>query len=126
MQFQSTALQKVARLETTLKNSPPMRAGERSDGVAVLQGALIDLGHSMPRSTYRTGAPDGIYGRETVDAVRAFQQKHKLSIDGSVGRETLTRLDQEHARKMNVKKSVPAPRIPAPPPVYRIIGQARF
>lgn len=113
MTFRSSALQGVSRLEAAGRNSPPMRAGERSDGVVVLQGALIDLGFPMPKSTARTGVPDGIYGRETIDAVRAFQRQQGLAVDGSAGRQTITRLDHVHALRMGAHDATAAP--PAPP-----------
>lgn len=34
----------------------------------------------MPRSINAEGAPDGIYGRETVDQVRAFFRDEELSV----------------------------------------------
>lgn len=124
MTFRSTAFQSVPRLHSAARNHPPLRAGERSDAVIVLQGALIDLGFRMPRSVDRDGTPDGIYGRETVEAVQAFQRQRGLSVDGSAGRQTLTRLDEVHAKRFGAHATrAPAPRgggDPVLPPVGQV------
>lgn len=41
---------------------------------------------------YYTGAVDGIYGSKTEAAVRYFQQKNGLTVDGQVGNQTLAAL----------------------------------
>ncbi len=41
---------------------------------------------------YLIGAVDGVYGAETYRAVRRFQAKHGLRVDGIVGPETATAL----------------------------------
>ena len=41
---------------------------------------------------YYTGSVDGVYGSQTEKAVRWFQQKNGLSVDGQVGDETLAAL----------------------------------
>jgi hypothetical protein len=57
------------------------------------------------------GAADGIFGNETLGTVRAFQQKEKLPPDGTVGKDTIRRLDE-----LLYKAAVPPPPAPAPPP----------
>ncbi len=71
-----------------------------SNGVAahLVQMALVDLGFAMPRSTGSVNySPDGIYGQETVDVVKAFQrsQTPPLKDDGIVGQNTLRALDKK-------------------------------
>ena len=85
------------RLEAAFDNSPAMRRGEKSDAVAKVQQALVDDGFEMPVSTRKTGSPDGIYGKETRDAIRKFQGTYGLGVDGVVGRETLGQLDKLYA-----------------------------
>ncbi len=60
-----------------------IRKGMLSASVATMQQALIDLG-------YLTGAPDGNYGTATERAVKAFQKKNGLKMDGVAGTATLS------------------------------------
>ena len=100
------------RVVRAAANSPWMSRGERGAAVAILQGALIDVGHPMPIST-RTGSPDGIYGGETKATVLAFQTSQGLSgKDGIAGRQTFTRLDA----LMMASSAPPLPALVPPPP----------
>lgn len=56
--------------------------GDRGDAVLKLQKALNTLG-------YTTGGTDGKFGPTTLQAVKAFQQDHQLSVDGIAGSRTL-------------------------------------
>jgi Putative peptidoglycan binding domain/Protein-glutamine gamma-glutamyltransferase len=80
-------------LEAAYDNSPALRNGRKGDGVAKMQGGLVDDGFPMPISM-KSGAPDGIFGKETHATVKAFQGKHGLKVDGEVGRQTMGRLDE--------------------------------
>ncbi len=82
-----------ARLQQAARNAPSMKRGERGEPVAIVQQSFIDLGFPMPKST-KQGKPDGSYGQETYNVAWAFQTKHKLSIDGAVGKQTMEKLDQ--------------------------------
>lgn len=82
------------RLEAAYDNNPPIKRGARGEAVGKVQQALIDDGFDMPISTRKTGAPDGIFGRETFRVVKQFQGKYGLKQDGIVGRETLGKMDQ--------------------------------
>ena len=55
--------------------------GCRGEKVKELQQALIDLG-------FLKGKADGIFGNNTENAVRAFQKKYKLDVDGLAGPKT--------------------------------------
>ena len=55
--------------------------GCRGEDVRELQQALIDLG-------FLKGGADGIFGNKTENAVRSFQKKNKLSVDGLAGEKT--------------------------------------
>ncbi len=72
-----------------------LRFGAHGRHVHLLQIALVDLGFSMPVSTLsRDYSPDGVYGRETRDVVKAFQRSTpRLSDDGEVGPLTMRALD---------------------------------
>ena len=82
------------RLQSAAQNAPPLRQGETSEGVAILQQALVDLGNPMPRSE-KDDDFDGIYGPETTATVRRYQQDRALVPDGVAGRQTLTSMDKQ-------------------------------
>jgi hypothetical protein len=83
-------------LEAAAINKPPIEKGCKGTGVEALQGALQDLGYDLPVSTGNgTKRPDGIFGKETDAAVRAFQADQKLAVDGDVGKDTMHALDEE-------------------------------
>lgn len=107
-----------ARLQTAAQNAPPMGRGEGGPAVSLLQVALAWRGYPMPISFAR-GLPDGLYGSETADAVRAFQQAEGLAADGVAGRDTLTRLDRRLA-------DLALPRLPARSPFGTMRGQTRY
>ena len=76
------------------ENNPPLKRGASGEAVRILQLGLIDLGINMPGSTRRnTALPDGIFGPETEQVVKAFQRSNGLLSDGMVGPQTLARLD---------------------------------
>lgn len=68
---------------------PPdaVKKGSRSEVVRWVQNCLIEAGYDVGDS----GA-DGIYGTETVSAVRAFQHDHNLTPDGIAGAKTYAAL----------------------------------
>ena len=57
--------------------------GSRGSEVRTIQDKLKRWG-------YYTGRVDGIYGSQTVSAVKKFQQKNGLTVDGIAGTKTLT------------------------------------
>ncbi|WP_332628502.1 peptidoglycan-binding protein [Halalkalibacter flavus] len=66
-----------------------LRNGMNHSDVKELQNALKQKGHfNFDRAT-------GYYGTITEDAVRSFQRKHNLKVDGIAGPQTLGRLLQE-------------------------------
>ena len=58
------------------------RFGSRGEEVRKIQQKLKNWG-------YYSGAVDGIYGTQTQKAVRWFQQKNGLTVDGIAGPKTL-------------------------------------
>ena len=73
---------------STATQSPSMQSlkpGDQGDQVKTLQRKLQELG-------YYTGSIDGIYGSGTQAAVREFQRKNGLGVDGLAGTQTLTAL----------------------------------
>jgi peptidoglycan hydrolase-like protein with peptidoglycan-binding domain len=72
-----------------------MSIGEQGAGVKLLQEALIETGISMPVSTHGgKSPPDGIFGAETQGAVKQFQTRNGLTVDGIAGRKTFGALDE--------------------------------
>jgi len=61
------------------------REGSSGDAVRTIQTKLTNWG-------YFSGAIDGIYGPKTAEAVRYFQRKNGLVVDGIVGSATLKAL----------------------------------
>lgn len=59
--------------------------GSRGSQVTLVQQKLKEYG-------YLTGAADGIFGRETYDAVILFQKRNGLTVDGRVGSATAAAL----------------------------------
>ncbi len=65
---------------TPALNVPLVRVGETSENVTTIQYLLRQHGATI--------APDGIFGPQTLAAVKAFQQKKGLQVDGIVGPQT--------------------------------------
>ena len=70
--------------DTSLLSNKLTRQGERGDAVKQLQTALNTHGHSL--------GTDGIFGPNTLKAVKAFQLTNGLDADGIVGPNTLGKL----------------------------------
>lgn len=66
-------------LKRTLSHQTPALRG---DDIASMQQRLMFLGYS------RIGKADGIFGKQTETTIKAFQQTHKLVVDGIVGKNT--------------------------------------
>lgn len=54
--------------------------------------AVTEIQTRLKNWGYYSGAVDGVYGSQTEKAVRWFQQKNGLSVDGQVGDQTLAAL----------------------------------
>ena len=64
---------------------PVVKSGSKGENVKVLQILLNGLGYSC-------GTADGSCGPKTVAAIKAFQRANSLSIDGSCGKQTWTKI----------------------------------
>jgi WD40 repeat protein len=69
-------------VRTLYLTDPPMRG----EDVLLLQERLQELGY------IEVGVPDGIFGKMTDSAVRRFQEKNALEVDGYVGLKTWQKL----------------------------------
>ncbi|RKD73626.1 N-acetyl-anhydromuramyl-L-alanine amidase AmpD [Sinobaca qinghaiensis] len=68
---------------------PVLRRGDSGPDVLVLQNDLLAAGESLPQF----GA-DGGFGAETEEAVRSFQRRMDLTVDGVAGSQTWEALDR--------------------------------
>ena len=68
-----------------------VRQGDTGDDVKLVQQRLKDLG-------YYTGTVDGKFGSGSVAALKTFQTKNGLSVDGVAGSETLKTLYSDSAK----------------------------
>jgi hypothetical protein len=73
-----------------------MRRGESGHAVRLIQKAMIDLGiDPLTLSVKKYGTVDGLFGSETVRAVKKYQRSKGLKADGIVGKNTLRALDAD-------------------------------
>ncbi|WP_078556040.1 peptidoglycan-binding protein [Alkalihalobacterium alkalicellulosilyticum] len=80
--------QKVQAQSNVLNTNMVLRAGSKGKEVEALQIKLKEQGYYNHKVT-------GQFGRQTTDAVKAFQRKNKLTVDGIVGPQTLSVLLNE-------------------------------
>ena len=117
MPLTSPRFRRSSRLQQASVNQLPLKRGETSEAVEILQQAMIDLGFKMPISAPRAGVPDGIFGPETEQTVKKFQASQALTMDGIAGKNTLERLDF----LMIVRESAESARlfaeVQSPPPI---------
>src|SRR5262249_36703676 len=77
-----------AELKDVLNKRKLLRAGSKGDAVRRVQQALLGEGYELPKF----GA-DGVFGKETASAVKEFQTRWRMKVDGIVGDQTLGLLD---------------------------------
>lgn len=66
-----------------------LRLGDKGSDVRILQEYLLKADEKLPRF----GA-DGDFGEETLRAVKSFQSRHGLAVDGIVGPKTKMKLEE--------------------------------
>lgn len=71
--------------KTVMIELTTLRVGSQGAEVKTLQRLLTAMG-------YPCGAADGIFGSNTLAAVKSFQRAKKLTVDGVVGKDTWTAL----------------------------------
>jgi len=69
--------------------------GDSGDKVKALQVRLASLG-------YYTGKLDGKFGKGTQEAVKLFQARNGLAVDGKVGARTQLKLDSDDAVRAEI------------------------
>lgn len=80
-------------------NTTVLRLGDSGPAVKKLQENLLKAGEKLPKY----GA-DGHFGEETLAAVKSFQKKHGLVVDGIAGPQTLAKLAEVIANQSQQKK----------------------
>ena len=79
----NSSLSNLEGIQETLKD------GSTGDDVKKIQEALVSMGYSLDKF-----GSDGIFGSETVAAVKAFQEAKGLTVDGIIGPDTLAALKE--------------------------------
>ena len=80
--------------DATTTEAAVLKQGSTGSSVRTLQTKLKSWG-------YYTGSVDGIYGSQTVKAVKYFQSKNGLAVDGIVGAKTAAALGMTHTSFAN-------------------------
>jgi peptidoglycan hydrolase-like protein with peptidoglycan-binding domain len=86
---------------------PTLKKGAKGQAVKDLQEALLALG-------LQPGPIDGVYGKKTEDAVKAFQKLTAIEVDGIVGPLTwlnIDEADQSEPVLRNGSKGLPVRRL---------------
>lgn len=73
-------------MQEVLRKHSTVKLGSRGKDVIYLQQRLVTKG-------YGVGNIDGIFGQKTLEAVKAFQEKNNLIVDGIVGVKTWTAIN---------------------------------
>lgn len=95
-----------------------MKKGSRGSDVKTLQTALKNLG-------FYSGKIDGIYGKKTVNAVKAYQRKNGLKADGVAGPKTLGKLyEKEEAQTGNTAETETSSPVLSPEPAAAVTDEA--
>jgi peptidoglycan hydrolase-like protein with peptidoglycan-binding domain len=81
--------------------SATLRKGDKGDHVVTLQKALNSIGYKI--------SVDGSFQATTDLAVRRFQRKNRLTVDGIVGKQTWSRLRAKQTRPVVTTEARPYP-----------------
>lgn len=91
LRFTGKGLNLNTSTTTTTKNW--IEYGDRGNNVKTLQTKLNKVGYKLK--------VNGICGNATVTAIKDFQEKYNLAVDGQAGKNTITKLDSVIAAKEN-------------------------
>lgn len=93
-----------------------LTVGDKGDAVKTLQTKLNKVGYKL--------TVDGIYGDNTLKAVKSFQTKYKkeLEVDGVAGKNTITKLNAVIAAQSKKNTSVTSK---APSKVRKFVGRIK-
>lgn len=83
---------------SSIPDGPKLEAGVRDPRVAALRTRLVATGELPPDGAVAAGDPER-FGEDVERAVRAFQRRHGLGVDGVVGPATLAALNVSAAER---------------------------
>lgn len=113
-----------ARLDILARlRSDPINPGDRSEAVRTVQVYLVRAG-LLPQD-FDVAERVGTYGPKMVAAVKAFQTRHRLEIDGIVGPKTFAALRRRFGRRGSVMRARAAAADGDGRPVARAARRAR-
>lgn len=101
MSVSAVSTQRSAAIAAPHPQHPGLRLGARGPAVAHLQRLLTAKG-------YAPGGADGWFGPRTLAAVKAYQRRHGLVVDGYVGPITWRTLEPSVVRPAAAPPSTPA------------------
>ena len=81
--------------QQSLPNNRILRAGDTGNAVRALQWGLAALKYETYKGSGQLLSATGTYDQQTVEAVRRFQQKHGLGVNGSVDAGTWSTLNDQ-------------------------------
>lgn len=91
--------EKIMELEEDLR-----KAKEQNKGVVyqakILQPSTKQIQIALKNAGFNPGSIDGRMGRQTRDAIRAFQRANNLNVDGKAGKKTWELLKQYLDKKV--------------------------
>jgi peptidoglycan hydrolase-like protein with peptidoglycan-binding domain len=108
-----------ARLQDVANKGRPLRLGDHSPAVALLQAGIADLGYAMSKSKLPNGRMDGRYGEELMIGIQKVQEWAGLTVDGTTGADTIMMIDKWLVAKFPPKKAAVPAAVAAPLPVTR-------
>ena len=109
----TTANPNATKAPTNTPAPSSLKKGSSGDAVKSLQKRLKELG-------YYTGSVDGDFGENTEKAVKAFQERNGLTVDGKAGNNTMKKLNSSSAVKAATATATPKKtNKPTPAPTAR-------
>jgi peptidoglycan hydrolase-like protein with peptidoglycan-binding domain len=82
----------IAHLSDRLRGAGPFRAAWPTDDPGLSRAERREVQERLAALGHDIGEADGIIGSRTREAIRAFQAKAGLSVDGRAGRKVLDAL----------------------------------
>ncbi|MBP9989416.1 MAG: peptidoglycan-binding protein [Ruminococcus sp.] len=89
----------ISITEAQRRFSTVLKRGDRGEGVRIIQYYLAFLGFFNPKLPQIS--VDGVFGKETFDAVLTFQRLYGLTVDGIVGRSTWNMIQDAYDSTFN-------------------------